>query len=77
MVKDKKARERAHNAMIAWANLVGSIVLTLREVDVPNDRIHSFLDKLEEANDMTLWGREAAFAESLIEVIRQIVPDND
>ncbi len=75
--KDKIARERAHNAMIAWANLVASIVLTLRDTEVPNGHIHSFLDKIEESNEMTLWGREGAFAEDLISVIRTMVPDND
>lgn len=77
MVKDKKARDRAHNAMIAWANLVASIVLTLRDADVPNVFVHGFLDRLEESNEVMLWGREGAFAEDLIGVIRKMVPDND
>ena len=77
MVKDKKAREGAQNAMIAWANLVGSIVLTLRDAGVPNHHVHSFLDRLEESSELTLWGHDGVFVEDLIGVIRKMLPDND
>lgn len=73
MVKDRKARLAAQNVMCAWANLVGSIVEALKQADVPECYIHYFLDKLEAANEATLVGAEAEFAEGLIPIFRRMV----
>lgn len=77
MVKDEKARRVGDITLMALANLMGAIVDTMQEADVPNDTIHHFLDRLQEMNELTLWGSPAKFIDGLIVVIKRTVPDND
>ncbi|MES2497103.1 MAG: hypothetical protein V4618_13395 [Pseudomonadota bacterium] len=77
MTKDRKARRGAKNVMCAWANLVGATIEALKKADVPECYIHYFLDRLELANDETLVGAEAEFADELIPIFRRMVGDSD
>ncbi|WP_157218696.1 hypothetical protein [Flavisphingomonas formosensis] len=77
MVKDKRARARIDEMMLAWANTVGALVHTMVSAGVPEDLIHSFLDQLDTANEMTLTGPRRWFALEITTVFRRMVAVND
>jgi hypothetical protein len=63
--------------MVAWANLVGTIVHTMRAAGMPNGLVHEFLDELDAANDFVLRGSERRFTLDIVGVLRGNVPGND
>ena len=67
----------ATDGMVAWANLVGAIVQTLKEAEAPNSFIHQLLDNLDEANASALSDRGQEFALDITGVFRLMVPGND
>jgi len=77
MVKDRRARERIGEVMMAWANTVGALVHTMVGAEVPSELIHNFLDQLDRANDMTLTGHRRLFALEVTVVFRRMVAVND
>jgi hypothetical protein len=77
MAKDKKARELGHVTLEAIGVVMGSIVDTMRAADVPNDVIHTYIDKLEEGFAEVLWGEALAIMFSLVDVLRSGVASND
>jgi hypothetical protein len=62
---------------VAWANLVGAIVLTMMEEDVDHHVIHGFLDYLDMANITALEGGMLAFVLHVTDDFRTMVPSND
>jgi hypothetical protein len=62
---------------IAWANLLGAIVLTMQDEGVGADVIHRFLDHLDTANVTVLEGRMLAFVLHVTDEFRTMVPSND
>ena len=77
MRKDKKARHMASMGMVAWANLVGSMALTMHDCDVQTGAIRTFLDTLEESNERPLDVPGWEFASYLTLVFREMPPRND
>lgn len=62
---------------MALANLVATLVDTMRNADLPNDVIHQFLDRLESLNGMTLSGEPSIVMDDVVEIVRRSVPTND
>jgi hypothetical protein len=62
---------------IAWANLLGAIVLTMQGEGVGATVIHGFLDRLDAANIEVLEGRMLAFVLHVTDEFRTMVPSND
>lgn len=77
MVKDRRARAGNYFTTVALANVVAVIVDTMREADVPNDKVHHFINELERLNALTLHGDAAEFMSFLADVLRGSVPVND
>lgn len=77
MAKDRKARAENHVTVMALANMLAAIVDTMREADVENSIVHSFLDRLEHMNAITLSGMPGAILENLVNIVRGTVPSND
>ena len=77
MAKDRKARAETHVTVMALANMLAAIVDAMRDVGVPNDIIHGFLDRLTVLNSVSLSGMPAAIIGDFVDVIRGTVADND
>lgn len=77
MAKDRKARAENHVTVMALANLLACIVDAMREADVPNDIVHSFLDRLEHINAITLSGLAGEIMSDFVAIVRGTVPGND
>ncbi len=77
MAKDRKARAETHVTVMALANMLAAIVDAMRDVDVPNDVIHGFLDRLDRLNAISLFGMPAALLKDFVEIVRGTVPGND
>lgn len=77
MGKDRKARELGRVTVMALANLIATLVDTMRQADLPNDVVHQFLDSLERLNGMTLSGEPAIVMGDVVEIVRRSVPMND
>lgn len=77
MAKDRKARNEVRLTVIAIANVIAAIVDTMRDGNVPNDVIHTFLDRLERMNQATMEGVAGMVLADVVEIIRGTVPDND
>lgn len=77
MGKDTKARRGNVLTVMALANLMAAIVDTMREAEVPDDLVHTFLDRLERMNALTLSGTAAHIMSDFVGVIRGTVPAND
>lgn len=75
--EDPIARDMAQTALVAWANLVGTLVATMREADVPTDLIHGVLDRIERANEATIAKPGRDFLRPLLETVRETLPSND
>lgn len=63
--------------VMALANLLACIVDTMREAGVANDVVHSFLDRLERMNGITLSGMAGEIMGDFVAIIRGTVPGND
>ena len=77
MAKDRRARAENHVTVMALANLLAALVDTMREAGVENGVIHSFLDRLEHMNAISLSGMAGEILENFIEIVRGTVPSND
>ena len=77
MAKDKFARREGRVTTMALANLIATIVDTMRDADVPNDVVRLFLDKLDRLNAMTLFGEAGCVLADVVDIVRGTVPDND
>lgn len=77
MGKDRKARIQGRVTVIALANLVAALVDTMRECRVANDVVHSFLDRFDEMNWVSLSGQPAEVMDEIIGIVRAAVPSND
>jgi len=74
---DETARDMGRAALFAWGNLVGAIVDTLRDADVPAPLIHGILDHIDDANRAVLKGSAQEAYLSLVAAIRRDIPGND
>lgn len=63
--------------LVAWANMLGAIVETMRVEGVGADVIHGFLDHLDVANLSVLEGRMLMFVLHVTGELRAGVPSND
>ena len=76
-VRDRYARQQGRLTIVALANLIATVVDTMRAADVPNDIVHHFLDRLESLNDLTLTGLAGDLLGDVVAVVRATVPGND
>ena len=77
MVKDRKARAQSQITVMALANMTAAIVDAMRDADVPNHVVHTFLDAFDRLNGIVLSGPAAVMLDEIVEIIRATVPDND
>jgi len=77
MGKDKKARRETRLTVVALANLTAAIVDAMRDAEVPNHVVHTFLDGFERLNDFTLSGPPGMILSDIVGLLRATVPDND
>ncbi|WP_271300660.1 hypothetical protein [Sphingomonas sp. CV7422] len=77
MVKDRKARAEARITVMALANMTAAIVDAMRDAEVPNHVVHTFLDAFDRLNDVVLSGPPAMILSQIVEIVRATVPDND
>jgi hypothetical protein len=77
MVKDRKARAEVRITVMALANMTAAIVDAMRDAEVPNHVVHTFLDAFERLNDLMLDGPPAVILGEIVEIVRSTVPDND
>jgi len=77
MARDKKAREFGDLTLGALGVVVGSIVDTMQAADVPNDTIHTFLDRLEDGFQEVLYGPACGAMMMLVGILRGHLADND
>ena len=68
---DQTARDMANAAFFAWGNLLGTIVDTMGQADVPESLIHDFLDRLCEANESVLREPYRQGYHSIVRVVRE------
>jgi hypothetical protein len=77
MARDKKAREFGDLTLGAIGIVIGSIVDTMQAADVPNDVIHTFLDRLEDGFEAVLYGPASDAMLMLVGILRGHLADND
>lgn len=70
-VVDQVARDMASAAFFAWGNLLGTIVDTMGQANVPESLIHDFLDRLCEANESVLRDPYRGGYHSIVRVVRE------
>jgi hypothetical protein len=77
MAKDRKARDEARITVIALANMTAAIVDAMRDAEVPNHVVHTFLDCFDDLNSFALHGAPAVVLGDIVEIIRASVAHND
>ncbi|WP_260597836.1 hypothetical protein [Sphingomonas endolithica] len=77
MAKDKHAREQNRLTACALANLLAAIVDAMGDAELPPSVIHRFLSRLDDLNQMQLWGESLEFMELVVNVLRRSVACND
>ena len=77
MVKDRKARAEARITVMALANMTAAIVDAMRDAEVPNHVVHTFLDSFDRLNDFALSGPPAVILGEMVAMVRTTVPGND
>lgn len=77
MVKDRKARAHAQVTVMALANMTAALVDAMRDADVPNHVVRTFLDCFNRLNSVTLSGMPAEILSEIVFVVRSAVPEND
>ncbi|WP_294312794.1 hypothetical protein [uncultured Sphingomonas sp.] len=77
MAKDRKARAEARITVMALANMTAAIVDAMRDAEVPNHVVHTFLDRFDTLNDFALYGPPAKILGEMVALVRATVPDND
>ena len=73
MGKDKKARQHGQMTALALANLLAAIVDAMDDAAVPPLIFHRFLDRLDDLNQLQLWGDPLEFMDMVITVMRRTV----
>jgi hypothetical protein len=77
MAKDKQAREHSRLTACALANLLAAIVDAMADAELPPSVIHRFLGRLDDLNQLQLWGEPLDFMDTVIAVLRRTVACND
>ena len=77
MAKDRKARDEARITVIALANMTAAIVDAMRDANVPNHVVHTFLDCFDDLNSFALHGAPAIILGDIVEIVRATVAHND
>ncbi|MFC3579108.1 hypothetical protein [Sphingomonas hylomeconis] len=77
MAKDKQAREHSRLTACALANVLAAIVDAMGDAELPPMAIHRFLHRLDDLNQLQLWGEPLEFMETVICVLRRSVASND
>ncbi|NYD88891.1 hypothetical protein HD841_000660 [Sphingomonas melonis] len=62
---------------MALANMTAAIVDAMRDAEVPNHVVHTFLNAFDRLNDIVLDGAPATILSEIVQIVRTTVPDND
>jgi hypothetical protein len=57
--------------------MTAAIVDAMRDAEVPNHVVHTFLGSFDRLNDLMLDGPPAVILGEIVEIVRSTVPDND
>lgn len=77
MAKDSTARAEGRITVLALGNLTAAIVDAMQDAGLPPGSAHRFIDRLEQLNQMTLWGRPAEVMLCITATLRRSVASND